>query len=813
MSEPLESEAGEDPGSAVNSAIKRTRLGYAPSLVGPRASLLTPVPRPEESRAAAVTVPEIAAAAAATATGPHQTIVASRLGGVLPARDAKAANSERTRLRLVTGKLIPGTRYRLVRWLGEGGMGVVYEAEHIDIERHVALKVLRFDLSQQPEMAQVFRDEARAASRMGHPNVVEIFDFGELPDGRLFICMEMLAGHDLVPADVKSLPDHGSLVATLRQLCKGLAAAHAHGIVHRDIKPENIILVERGGRSGVVKLVDFGISAMLAAGPPQSSRIAGTPHYMAPEQIEGKPFDGRLDMYAVGCVAYELMTGAAPFPGEVVEEVLLAQLDDEPTPPSKLVPERKILPALEAVVLRCLAKQPERRYADMHDLEAALCEAQIASGLRTAWDDLPLPPVEPERLARLRRGMPGGLEPRRRWLLPAIGLASLAAGVALTWALLPGEPGARARGEIDRIAEEALAAASLTHYVAPPASEPEAPTAYKKVLELEAVDGDAAALADDRAAELRRRFASGLVSLGDKYWDVAGARPFAVEYYIWARSFDPDNARAIERSGLTDGRFAVFEDKAASGGWSLGELQALGLVGAFADEDRERRGHALERALADSDQLSLRDRLIIKDSLVAVGALPRRPEKASIPAATTTAPAPTPAEALRPEVAASAPAPVPADMPTMTGPDAPAPTFTAPVEPPHRRPKLAPVKRDPTRARALAEEGVAALRNGRRGEAESLFHQAIAYDNRNVKALMGLSDVYFDTGVKQKAVKFAELAVEAAPQSKACHLKLGDAYYTVLRYRDALEHYEKARDLGEASAGGRIDKVKARLGG
>ena len=132
---------------------------------------------------------------------------------------------------------------------------------------------------------------------------------------------------------------------------------------------------------------------------------------------------------------------------------------------------------------------------------------------------------------------------------------------------------------------------------------------------------------------------------------------------------------------------------------------------------------------------------------------------------------------------------------------------------PGKKPTLTRNRRDPKRARELAEEGSAALRAGRRSDASTLFHQAIAYDNRNVKALMGLSDVYFDTGAKQKSLQFAELAVEAAPQSRASNLKLGDAYYNVLRYRDALRHYKKAQELGEASAQGRIDKVNARIGG
>jgi tetratricopeptide (TPR) repeat protein len=214
-------------------------------------------------------------------------------------------------------------------------------------------------------------------------------------------------------------------------------------------------------------------------------------------------------------------------------------------------------------------------------------------------------------------------------------------------------------------------------------------------------------------------------------------------------------------------------------------------VRAFADDDPARRSSELERALAAADHLSVRDQIAVSEALHVTGALrPRRPSR------------PAPAPPVSPESSAP-PSPVFEDiLPALT------------PEPAHRHGKHAvtKIKRDPTRAKALAEEGVQALRAGRRGDAETLFHQAIAYDNRNVKALMGLSDVYFENGVKQKSVQFAELAVEAAPQSKACHLKLGDAYYNVLRYRDALEHYEKARDLGETSAERRIEKVTARLG-
>ena len=795
-----ERDDGRDDGLASRSTdtSKLTRVGFGAALIGSG----RPPGAPEESASTLAhsdTQPNFERHR--TGLGKQHTIVTPRLGGAAAAAAAKSAPlpaaaptpaPERTRLRLVAGKIVPGTRYRLVRWLGEGGMGVVYEAEHVDIERHVALKILRFDLSHQPEMAQVFRDEARAASRMGHANIVEIFDFGELPDGRLFFCMELLDGKDLVPVDFSTRPP-AEVIAILRQLCKGLAAAHQHGIVHRDIKPENIILVSRGGRDGVVKLVDFGISAMLAAGAvADSSRISGTPHYMAPEQVQGDPFDGRLDMYAVGCVAYELLTGAPPFPGEVVEEVLIAQLDHPPVPPSQTARGAGTPPALEAVILRCLAKNRADRYADMNDLEAALCEAQIAAGIRTAWDDLPLPEVDPERVARLRARMPSAHSepPRRRWLVPAlVAAASLAAGVAVTVALLGPGPTDEARAAVDRIAEEALLAASLTNYVAAPTDDPGAPTAYQKVLELEALPGDAELLADQRGAELRHQLSAGLIALGDKYWDVSGARPFAVEYYIWARTFDPDNQRAIDRSGLALGGFTQFQAKAATGGFSLAELQAMGLVGALADDDEQRRQARVDALLAGAD-LSLSSLLAVDDGLRGAGLRPPERKRAAPP---------------EPEAPPTPPVPT----------DSPPPSDQAADDPPNKpnKPAITSTKRDTGRARELADAGMKALGAGRRGDAESLFHQAIAYDNRNVKALMGLSDVYFDNGAKVKAVQFAELAVEAAPGSRASNLKLGDAYYNVLRYRDALKHYEKALELGESSAQGRIDKVKARIGG
>ncbi len=716
---------------------------------------------------------------------------------------AGAMAAEGKQVRLLPGRRVPGTRYRLVRWLGEGGMGVVYEAEHEDIERRVALKILRIEASEDPHQAAQFREEARAASRIGSPNIVEIFDFGELPDGRLMFAMELLNGHGLDTELDRCPIDQSRLIAILRQVCKGLAAAHEVGIIHRDVKPDNIIVlnatvagpntaaVSTAGRNDRVKVVDFGIATMHAEG---DTGAAGTPHYMAPEQVLGQAFDGRLDMYSLGCTAYELLVGKPPFVAQTVDEILQAQLERIPVPPAQLCPAGAVHPALEAVILRCLEKSPDKRYADMHDLEAALCEAQIVAGLRTLWDDLPLPAVDAERREKLARDMPaldGQARPRRRWLWPAIAGASTLFAAGVTAVLLlgrPGPPEPGAEAEVEALTIAARAAAGRANWVIPPKDDPSA-TAYRKVIDLEALDGPIDELGQERATALRDEFATALVNLGDIYWNQDGGKSFARDYYLQALTFDENNPTARERAGTTPGTLADFRDRAAQGTFSESDLRAAAPLFALAEQDETKRNEKL-LALAESED----------SPASSVASLDRLIEATSGKAPPRTRP-----PRKDPETSPRVPPPAVVD---------PFATDTPPTVPGEPVTKTAPVaKRDAKQSNQLVKDAKAALAKGNESSAEALFHQALSFDNRNAAALIGLSDLEFDRGKHQRAADYAEKATAAAPKNGSYHLRLGDAYFKLLRYADARRAYQKAKDLGVAEANERLDKLKTKLGG
>ena len=283
------------------------------------------------------------------------------------------------------GTTIDG-RYTVEAILGQGGMGTVYAGRHAIIDKRVAIKVLRADhVENDPTAAQRFLVEAKAASKIGHQNIVDITDFGVLKDGQAYFVMEFLDG----PTLGKIVHEAGFLsplraIAVTVQMARGLQAAHDKGIIHRDLKPENIFVLERDGQSDLVKIVDFGIAKDQKNNRrlTQAGMVLGTPEYMSPEQATGQPTDHRVDMYALGCILYEMLTGDVPFKGETPTKTLTQHVFDAPEPPSKRRPDLAIPAALEAVVLRTLQKKPTDRFADLRALMAAL--DRVESELRAA---------------------------------------------------------------------------------------------------------------------------------------------------------------------------------------------------------------------------------------------------------------------------------------------------------------------------------------------------------------------------------------------------------------------------------------------
>ena len=270
-------------------------------------------------------------------------------------------------------------RYRIVRKIGEGGMGCVYQAEHALIEKKIALKVLFQDLTRRADLVARFLQEAKSASRIGQENVIDISDFGQSPEGLVYIAMEYLDGEDLGRTlKTHKVLDWSRARPILMQIAKALRAAHEHGIIHRDMKPENIYLVQREGRPDFVKVLDFGIAKVVtpeegdAPRLTQTGMIFGTPEYMSPEQAQGHPPDHRVDVYAVGCIMYHMLTGSVPFTADSFMGILTKHLLEPPIPLRKRRPDLGIPADVEAVCMRALEKDRDKRWADMDALYRAL---------------------------------------------------------------------------------------------------------------------------------------------------------------------------------------------------------------------------------------------------------------------------------------------------------------------------------------------------------------------------------------------------------------------------------------------------------
>ncbi len=404
------------------------------------------------------------------------------------------------------GDLPAGTmvgEYRVEKRIGSGGMGMVFAATHPVIGKRVAIKVLKADVCNDVVAVERFIDEARVVNQIEHPNIVDIFAFGQLPDGRHYFVMEWLRGESLRARIERAAMPIARAVEILLPLVRALSAAHEHGIVHRDLKPDNVYIVEARGET-VVKLLDFGVAKLNKAdlrtkrvGHTATGTIVGTPQYLSPEQAKGSLVDQRADIYALGAIAFETLTGNPPFVAASVMEVVAMHLMEKPSRPSTVVPAVPF--ELDELVVASLAKDPDERprlteWRDVLERVAAQCEVngepRIARTLTatdpaglpfgaetplprlatTPWPrDTPLP--EPPVPVVARRRVP-------RWAVVAlVALPTIAIGIAML--TLTSTPSVETRPEqlivsTPRV-EPVLGSASTAAVVIPRPEPPETP--------------------------------------------------------------------------------------------------------------------------------------------------------------------------------------------------------------------------------------------------------------------------------------------------------------------------------------------------
>lgn len=297
-------------------------------------------------------------------------------------------SSDRSRLSLV-GQTLSG-RYRVESLLGSGGMGSVYSVTHTAMRKRYALKILNEQTAQVPELVARFEREALAAAHLEHPNIAAAIDFGKTEDGAFYLVLEYLEGQRLRDALASGPLDVRRALHITRQIAAALERSHQLGIIHRDLKPENVMLVSRQGDRDFVKVLDFGLAKVEKAEPGSDApaqvltrhgMVCGTPRYMAPEQCVGQPLDGRADLYALGLVLFEMLTGVHPFPDQDISRVIRHQLTT-PTPAlSKMAPGISVPASLEAIVQRLTHKQPDARYENATALLAALADVAEREGI------------------------------------------------------------------------------------------------------------------------------------------------------------------------------------------------------------------------------------------------------------------------------------------------------------------------------------------------------------------------------------------------------------------------------------------------
>ncbi len=370
-----------------------------------------------------------------------------------PAKEQQSSPEAKSTQDLI-GRTFDG-RYRIDKLLGRGGMGAVYRAQQLSMDKPIALKVLAKHLAEEERQVQRFNQEALTSSRLKHPNTIRVLDYGKSEDGFLYLAMELLEGYELsrvIRSDGALKPPRALKIA--RQMTKSIGEAHQIGLVHRDLKPDNIFLCDFFGEKDFVKVLDFGIAKFMEDIPGQESLtqtgfICGTPLYIAPEQALGRPVTPRTDLYSLGVILYEMLTGQPPFRADTPIAIVMRHIHDTPPPMSEIKPDLEIPPELEQLVMTLLQKDPRHRPSTAEEV-GLLLEDILASGLLGPQRR----PSTVSNLGALPEGAVGGPPPT-----PAAEAAAMAATAYLpeaasgvnpnnaTLALDPGEALAVASGQ------------------------------------------------------------------------------------------------------------------------------------------------------------------------------------------------------------------------------------------------------------------------------------------------------------------------------------------------------------------------------
>ncbi len=649
-------------------------------------------------------------------------------------------------------------RFRVLERLGVGGMGEVFAAFDTVLDRRIAIKVLREATASTDEHVRLQR-EAQAMARLSHPNVVQIYEVGE-HEGRIFIAMEFVDGCTLTHWLAREPQAWQDIVAVFEQAGRGLHAAHVAGIVHRDFKPDNVLV----GSDGRVRVADFGLAHDAGRHTPGGDITTSNATLLAspltrrgarigtPVYMSPEQHDGAATDPRSDQFSFCVALYEALYGHRPFGGIDVAELS---VAVHSGVPEPPAGTRVPAWVFRAVATglspNPGHRHGSMEVL-----------------------------LAELARDPPGKRDPWR-WLAAALAILLALGGVGILVFDRERQASPIELAAVARRVAQAQDAAARSHWVYPPASDPH-DTAILRILEIETLRGPIEVRALALAADLRTTIADELAEIGDVYWNAA--RPYARDFYAQALMFRPDHPRARERGGFTPGEVAELRDKASRATFSAAELTAVEPLLVLASRDPAERA----RWLREYEQTTAH----------APGETPTPAPAPLVPPAPAPLVSPAPAPLVPPAPLVSPHAP---SAPRITPEVPPTPGFTA-----------TPTAEDPSRAAQLVREAEAARQRGAPAEARRLYNQAIAAHPRCAAALGGLSDLAFDEGDYGKAVDFGERTVNIADDNAGYHLRLGDAYFKVMRYSDARRAYEAAAALGHPRAQERLGKLESKLG-